>query len=86
MNGLPRLADGSEAGEILFPIAGSALCERPSGAFDGEDWDLNLDSTIVTSAMDIADVKILPIIVRVRWDGPNGEQSVELRTVISDRD
>ena len=86
VDGLPRLVDGREAGEILFPIADSALCEKPRGAFDGEIWDLNLDSTIVTSPVDISDVKILPVVVRVSWDGPNGEQSVELRTILSDRD
>ena len=86
VEGLPPLADGGGAGQILFPVAGSDLSEIPGGVFDGETWDLNLDTVIVKGARIISEVKILPIVVRVSWSGASGERSVEVRTVISDRD
>ena len=75
-------APGGAAGEILFPSTGPQLFETAVDATVGMPRDLSLDGRI--DALDhAADYMILPVRVRVRWQGKAGPRTVELQTQLS---
>lgn len=78
-------ADGF-AGEIVFPDAFSLggqleLREDFDDASFGMPRDLNLDG-VVDGDDHSADYKLLPVLVRVSWQGRAGASKVEFRTVL----
>jgi hypothetical protein len=75
-------------GEIVFPtVAGAGVLElREDVNFPelGMPRDLNGDG--VTDSVDhAADYRILPVVVRLRWQGSNGLRTAEIRTILADR-
>jgi hypothetical protein len=81
---VPGDADG-RAGEIVFPVNVSnttQLSESASG-FPGFPRDLNLDGD--TSDTTLTAVRVLPVIVRVRWrSAGGGTRSFEIATTLGE--
>jgi type II secretory pathway pseudopilin PulG len=77
-------ADGLP-GEILFPVKGGQLREDL-----GQTWlfgpidDLDCDGNPLGPDSDdhSGDYSLLPVVVRVRWEGAGGPGTVEFRTVL----
>jgi hypothetical protein len=85
---LPAEADADDTvGEILFPTdpANPArLTELASSGFPGMPKDLNLDGDDKDANV-TADFKLLPVVIRLRWQSSNGgEQAYEVRTILAD--
>jgi len=75
-------APGGVAGQIIFPSTGPTLREDAVDTALGMPRDLSLDG--VTDSNDHAsDYMILPVRVRVRWQGKSGPHTVELQTQLS---
>ncbi len=80
-----RPSDGDgKPGKIVFPVSGTELREDITDALLGMPRDLNAD-TIVDSADHAGDYLILPVIVRIEWTGIAGEETLEIRTLLTDR-
>jgi hypothetical protein len=86
--GLRPVADDPDGlvGEILFPTGAAAnqLVENP-----GEDdiWvprDLNGDGDIDFGDHS-ADYRLLPVLLRLRWEGSSGVRALQVQTLIADR-
>jgi prepilin-type N-terminal cleavage/methylation domain-containing protein len=76
-------ADGL-VGEIVFPASGVELREDLVDEELGMPRDLNGDDQI--DALDHSgDFKLLPVLVRLRWEGLGGEQTREIRTLLANR-
>ncbi|MDF1801023.1 MAG: prepilin-type N-terminal cleavage/methylation domain-containing protein [Planctomycetota bacterium] len=78
-------ADGF-AGDITFPASFTfggqlQLREDFNDSSFGMPRDLNLDG-VVDGADHSADYKLLPVLVRVAWQGRAGQAKVEFRTVL----
>ena len=88
VEGLQPAADDPDGfvGEILFPVNedGSELLEDTA---DDDLWmprDLDGDGDI--DLLDHAEnYRLLPVLLRLRWEGTSGERSMEVRTLIADR-
>lgn len=83
IDGLPQSnaeADGWQ-GRVELPIAGGAVREDIDDAGLGMPRDLNLDGAI--DGLDHSgDYRMLPVRVRVQWNGVRGEASVQLRSIL----
>jgi hypothetical protein len=81
-------ADG-EPGSIEFPTAPAApsqLREDFTASFLGLDADIDLNGDGVVDALDHSgDYLLLPVAVRVEWEGIAGDSSVVLRTFLTRR-
>jgi hypothetical protein len=84
LSALPGDPDGLP-GEVVFPTAAGApgaLRENVNNPELGMPRDLNGDG--VVDALDHStDYKLLPVIVRVRWQGSAGPGSVEISTLLA---
>ena len=77
------LVDG-RVGEVVFPGDGKVLREDGDDPLLGMPRDLDLDDE--TDAADHADdYRILPVLVRVRWNGPVGPKQLQLVGTLSRR-
>jgi len=75
-------ADGLP-GEILLPADGPELYEDEDNELFGLPRDLNMDS--VVDALDHSgDYRVLPVLVRVSWQGRTGPRTIRLLTTIGD--
>lgn len=81
----PADVDGL-CGEVHFPASAGApglVNETVGGAFAGVPMDLNLDGDSTDPDV-TASMRVLPVIVRVRWRSSSGRSEVyELRTILS---
>jgi prepilin-type N-terminal cleavage/methylation domain-containing protein len=80
-------ADG-RVGEIVFPDAdtgaGLGLFEDLDLPDLGRPRDLDADGDV--DGVDCsATYRLLPVLVRLRWQGPNGERTAEVSTILADR-
>ncbi len=81
LEAVPGDADGL-AGEILFPGNGIALLENGADPQLGMPRDLSGDEA--TDAADHkADYVVLPMLVRVEWQGASGPRRVEIVTTLA---
>lgn len=82
--GLKRIDDTVPVGKVLFPVVGTALHEDTTDS----DWnmprDLNGDKKIDANDH-TTDYMLLPINVRIDWQGPAGPVFVELKTLLARR-
>lgn len=80
-----KAADGDgKPGEIIFPVAGTELREDIADTLLGMPRDLNADAVI--DAVDHAgDYLVLPVVIRVEWVGIAGEETLEIRTLLTER-
>ena len=68
-------------GRVELPLIGGALREDAVDVGLGMPRDLNLDGAI--DGLDHTnDYRMLPVRVRVQWNGARGAASVELRTIL----
>jgi len=75
-------APGGVAGRVIFPSNGPQLFENGADTIIGMPRDLNLDAAV--DALDhAADYMILPVRVRVQWQGASGQRTIELSTQLS---
>ena len=75
-------APGGVAGLVTFPSIGPQLFENAVDSMVGMPRDLDLDGAV--DALDHAsDYMVLPVRVRVQWQGSSGPRTVELQTQIS---
>jgi type II secretory pathway pseudopilin PulG len=79
----PSDGDG-KPGKIVFPVSGTELREDISDSLLGMPRDLNAD-TIVDSADHAGDYLVLPVVVRVEWVGIAGTETLEIRTLLTER-
>ena len=85
---VPRLnlrngdADGF-VGEIIFPMIGSELREDAVDEELGMPRDLDLN-TAIDSTDHANDYRVLPVRIRLQWTGENGNQSLDLVTVLGE--
>ena len=87
LSAVPGDPDGL-VGEIVFPSApglpADALFEDVGDAALGMPRDLNGDGKV--DGVDHAgDYLLLPVTVRLRWQGSSGERTLEIRTLLADR-
>lgn len=77
--------DGRPAvGEVVFPTVGTDLLENIVDPELGMPRDLNGDGAI--DGIDHSEnYRLLPVLLRVRWKGQNGERMAEARTLLADR-
>jgi type II secretory pathway pseudopilin PulG len=75
-------------GEIVFPtlvnVAGLELRENLALPELGMPRDLNGDG-VVDAVDHSGDYRLLPVIVRLEWQGRSGQRSAEIRTFLADR-
>ena len=76
-------ADGL-VGEILFPTIGLELREDLEDAGLGMPRDLSGDN-FVDRANHAGDYRLLPVLLRLRWNQGGLERSMEVRTLLADR-
>jgi len=86
VTGLQATADDADGfpGEVIMPVVAGVpgvLRENISDGKLGMPRDLNGDGAI-DGLNHATDYEILPVLVRVRWRGPGGVQTVELRTML----
>jgi type II secretory pathway pseudopilin PulG len=80
---LPADADGL-VGEVIFAENDPGTLREDSQSVElGMPRDLNGD-TVVDGADHSGDYRILPVRVRVAWNGANGPASMELKTILAD--
>ncbi len=82
---LPADADGM-VGEIVFPSPAASpgqLIESLSDSALGTPRDLTGDG-VVDDLDHSSDYRMLPVVVRCRWNGRNGPARYELRTILGD--
>jgi hypothetical protein len=76
-------------GEIVFPAvdgpAGLVLSEGMDLPALGMPRDLNGDGDDLDLLGPADEVRLLPVLVRVRWRGASGERMAEVRTLLADR-
>ncbi|MHC4263912.1 MAG: prepilin-type N-terminal cleavage/methylation domain-containing protein [Planctomycetota bacterium] len=66
-------------GEILFPEVGGVLSETAPDANFGMPYDLNNDGDALDEDVS-GDYLLLPVIVRIEWNGCIGDSELEVRT------
>ncbi len=79
----PDDPDG-RVGEVLFPGDGFVLLENAQDRGLGLPRDLDLDGNI-DGTDKAASYRVLPVLVRVRWNGPAGRQQVQLTGTLTRR-
>ncbi len=74
-------------GEVVFPTVSAGgidvLREDVTILQLGTPRDLNGDG-VVDAADHSADYRLLPVLVRVRWRGPNGDSRLEVKTILGE--
>ena len=78
----PGDADGL-VGEIVMPADGPQLWEDEDLPLFGLPRDLNMDD-VVDAADHAGDYRVLPVLVRVQWQGRTGPRRIQLLTTIAD--
>lgn len=70
-------------GEIIFPVGtdGASLREDVVDPHLGMPWDLNGDG-VIDSANHADDYVLLPVRIRVTWNGVSGERSFDLAATL----
>jgi type II secretory pathway pseudopilin PulG len=84
--GLMPVSDDPDGmvGEIVFPTIGFELLENVDDLALGMPRDLNGDGAV--DALDhSADYRLLPVALRLRWQGAGGQRTLEVRTLLADR-
>ena len=81
--GLDPIDGAVSVGELLVPDVGGQLREDLVDPEFGMPRDLNGDGDQVDDAT--ADYLLLPVLLRVRWQGVSGERTEVLRTILADR-
>lgn len=72
------------AGEILLPLTSSGqLVESQNRPEFGLPMDLNGDGSIDSSDRS-TDYTLLPVIVRIRWQGRNGDRELQFATILGE--
>lgn len=86
VEGLTPVADDPDGmvGEIVFPTVGGQLFEDVADESLGMPRDLDGDGE-VDSMPHSTDYRLLPVALRLRWTGPDGERLLEVRTLLADR-
>ena len=79
---LPGDADGMP-GEIVLPTGGPELYEDEDLPLFGLPRDLDMDG-IVDAADHAADYRVLPVLVRIRWQGRTGPRTIQFLTTLAD--
>lgn len=81
--GLPGWRDDADGwqGSIDLPLVAGALREDVVDPGLGMPRDLNMDGAI-DAADHSADCRLVPVRVRVQWDGVRGAARIELRTFL----
>jgi len=70
-------------GTVELPVDGSGdVVETLTSTELGMPRDLDGDALRASTPLDMADAVILPVVVRVRWDGATGERSLAYRMVL----
>jgi type II secretory pathway pseudopilin PulG len=82
LNPLNGDADGME-GEIVLPAAGPELYEDETLELFGLPRDLDMDS-VVDAADHAGDYRVMPVLVRVSWQGRTGPRTIRLLTTLAD--
>ncbi len=87
--GLRPLAGDADGfvGEILFPTRtpdSGVLSENPGSGFPNMPMDLNLDGDSADADV-TADFEIVPVILRMQWQGPRGNMEFEVSTFLGAR-
>jgi len=76
-------------GEIVFPAAdgatGLVLREDLDLPELGMPRDLNGDGDALDVLGPADEIRLLPVLVRLRWMGASGERTAEVRTLLADR-
>ena len=75
-------ADGLP-GEIVMPAAGPELWEDEDLPLFGLPRDLNMDD-VVDAADHSGDYRVLPVLIRVQWQGRTGPRRIQLLTTIAE--
>ena len=70
-----------QRGTVEMPLSGGILRENVTNSALGMPKDLNGDG-VIDSLDHTADWKILPVLVRLRWNGVNGDREMRLATVL----
>ena len=86
VEGLSPVEDDPDGlvGEFVFPTLSGELREDIVMPELGMPRDLNGDG--LTDSVDHAgDYRLLPVELRLRWDGPGGERTMRIRSLIADR-
>jgi prepilin-type N-terminal cleavage/methylation domain-containing protein len=86
VRGLEPVADDADGrvGEVIFPGDGTQLLENELDWALGTPRDLDLD-TFVDGTDQSADYRILPVLVRVRWQSGAGVRQVQLASTLARR-
>jgi len=79
---LPGDADG-RPGEVVLPAGGPELYEDEDLPLFGLPRDLNMDS-FVDAADHAADYRVLPVLIRIRWQGRTGPRRIQFMTTLAD--
>lgn len=74
-------ADGL-VGSVVFPQVGGELREDSADADLGLPRDLDLDG-VVDSADHAGDYRVLPVLVRVEWQGKGPARRIDLHTTLA---
>ena len=82
----PAAPDGF-VGQVILPSAlvGGAETLREDSVITelGMPRDLNADG-VIDAADHSGDYRLLPVIVRVRWLGPNGQSQLDIKTILGE--
>ena len=85
LNGLPGDADGL-CGRVIFPTqlvgAVEQLREDVIDAELGMPKDLNGDAGVIDALDHAANYRLLPVRVRVEWQGAIGPRRVDIQTIL----
>ena len=75
------------AGEIIFPMVGSELREDVVQTEFGLSADLDMDGDGTRGDTDnhAADYIVLPVTIRLEWQGVAGDWIIEMRTLLTER-
>lgn len=82
----PRAGAATAIGRVLFPVAANSpgvLNETVNAPFFNAPADLNLDGDS-TDANVNATYRLLPVTVRVEWQGAQGPRQVEISTLLAE--
>jgi type II secretory pathway pseudopilin PulG len=85
LNILPGDTDG-KAGKVIFPADSGNLVESQTSELMGMDNDLDLDGNGGNSdTVNPGNAIMLPVVVRIEWQGIAGDWVIEMKTLLTDR-
>lgn len=82
----PRAGQATAIGRVIFPVASASpgvLNETLNAPFFNAPADLNLNG-VATDVNVTATYRLLPVTVRVEWQGALGPRQVEISTLLSE--